>query len=447
MGGRVAVGDPQRWWQGAALDSRRVAGGELFFALAGRREDGHAWIDHALERGAAGAVVARLPAPPRGTLIQVDDPYDGLHALTRAVRRQVPERLVAVTGSVGKTTTKELLALCLGRRYRVAASPGNLNNLYGFPLALLGIPDGTQWMVAEMGMSTPGELGAIARLGEPDAVVLTGVRPAHLEGLGSLEAVAEAKAEILAGLRPGGLLVANADDPWVVRIAARWEGPVRWFGRGATAAVRAVDVTADPRGPGSRFRLVAPEGEAAVTLPLHGLYNVDNALAAAACATACGVPVVEAAAALAEARPLRGRGELRTLPRGITLVDDSYNASPDAVERALEGAAALSGHRRWAVLGEMLELGDAAAAYHREAGVRAAALGFSPVVAVGEGARPLAEAARQAGAEAVWLASAEEAAAWAAQRLAAGDVVLVKGSRGIGLEAVVEALIRAGGEG
>ncbi len=449
MEGTVIAGSGEAIWHGAALDSRRVAGGELFFALPGERSDGHRFVADALGRGAAAAVVHReVPAPAAGSLIRVADTFAALHALTRAVRRRVPGKLAAITGSIGKTTTKELLAAMLARRFRVAASPGNLNNLYGFPLSLLGIPDDTEWMVAEMGMSTPGELGRISRLGRPDVAVFTNVRPVHLEFFGTLRAIADAKAELFEGLAADGLVVANADDPEVARICGGRAQRVVWYGLERGAEVRAEGVAAAPAGrDGSRFRLVAGGDSARVDLPIHGAYNVGNFLAAAATAHALGLAADEIAAAAAAARPAAMRGVVHRLAGGTVVIDDSYNSNPEALARALESAAALGGKRRWAVLGEMLELGPEAPEFHARAGAAAARLGFSPVVGVGEAARPLVEAARKSGAEGRWLADAAAAAAAAPALLEAGDVVLVKGSRGVGLESVVRGLVAAGGGG
>ncbi len=449
MEGTVIAGSGESLWRGAALDSRKVAGGELFFALRGESRDGHEFVADALARGAAAAVVQReVTAPGAGALIRVDDTFAALHALTRAVRRRVPRKLAAITGSIGKTTTKELLAAMLARRFRVAASPGNLNNLYGFPLSLLGIPDDTEWMVAEMGMSTPGELGRISRLGRPDVAIFTNVRPVHLEFFGTVRAIADAKAELFEGLAADGLVVANADDPEVARICGDRAQRVVWYGLERESEVRAEGVAAAPAGrDGSRFRLVAGGESAEVELPLHGRYNVANFLAAAAAAHALGVAAEEIAAAAAAARPAAMRGVVHRLAGGTVVIDDSYNSNPEALARALESAAALPGARRWAVLGEMLELGPGAPDFHARAGATAARLGFSPVVGVGEGARPLVDAARSAGVEGRWLADAAAAAAAAAAILEPGDVVLVKGSRGVGLEAVVRGLLAAGGGG
>ncbi|MEM7480432.1 MAG: UDP-N-acetylmuramoyl-tripeptide--D-alanyl-D-alanine ligase [Acidobacteriota bacterium] len=459
-------------FEGVAIDSRAVRGGELFFALPGERTDGHRYVRSALAAGAAAAVVERsTEAPAESVLIQVPDTFQALHDLTRAVRKQVPERLVAITGSAGKTTTKELLAAMLKRRFRVAKSPGNLNNLYGFPLALLNIPDDTEWMVAEMGMSTPGELREISRLGRPEVAMLLNVRPAHLEFFGTLDAIAEAKAEILDGLQPGGIIVANANDRQVCRVVLRHlettasrEVPCRvvWFGYPATveppvpqieteadgapptrptldASVHEVEPLRGKR-PGSRFRMRLGSRDVAVKLPLIGSHNIANALAAAACAFALGVDVKDIAAVLGDVRPVAGRGEVHKLKLGATLVDDSYNSNPEAAISALEGVAALSGKRRWAVLGEMRELGPETERFHREVGGQAAEAGYSPIAGVGEEAKALVAGAKAGGAAAKWFKDAAAAAKWAVGQVTEGDVVLVKGSRGVALEEVVSAL-------
>ncbi|MDX1501827.1 MAG: UDP-N-acetylmuramoyl-tripeptide--D-alanyl-D-alanine ligase [Thermoanaerobaculia bacterium] len=446
MGGEVIAGDPSARWRGAALDSRAVQEGELFFALPGERTDGHRFVGDALARGAAAAVVARDVSAGDGALIRVDDTLEALHALTRAVRRRLPARVVAVTGSTGKTTVKEMLAALLEGTFRIARSPGNLNNLYGFPLALLAIPEDTEWMVAEMGMSSAGELGAIGRLGRPDAVVYTNVRPVHLEFFGSLRAIAEAKGELLESVPEDGLMIANADDAEVERLAARFGGRVVRYGLGPAAEVRAEEIAAAAGG-GSTFRLLTSRGETAVRLPVHGLYNVENFLAAAACALALGVSPSEIADRAARLAAAAMRGELHPLPGGGTLIDDSYNSNPAALERALESAAEISGGRRWAVLGEMLELGPTAPELHRRSGQVAVGLGFSPIVGVGPLARRLVEGAAAAGGEARWTADAADAAEVAAAELQPGDVVLVKGSRGVGLERVVRRLTSSGEEG
>jgi UDP-N-acetylmuramoyl-tripeptide--D-alanyl-D-alanine ligase len=448
-GGRLLAGDPEAVLSGAAIDSRAVQGGEVFFAFKGERTDGHRFVPDAFARGAAAAVVEDDVAAPRlGALIRVDRTFDALHALARLVRKRVPDKLVAVTGSAGKTTTKELLASMLETRFATARNPGNLNNLYGFPLSLLNLPEGTEWMVAELGMSEPGELGQLSRLGRPDVAVFTVVRPVHLEFFGSLEAIAEAKAEMLTGLDPDGLVVANADDPEVARIARRHAGRVVWYGQTSAADVTARDVTPHLNGRvGTELALTAGTRSIDVRLPLHGTYNVGNFLAAAAAAWAIGIELEDIAAAAARARPAAGRGVVHRLPKGLTLVDDSYNSNPDALKHALAAAGSLPAARHLAVLGDMLELGPEGPRFHRECGVAAVRLGFNVVAGVGELSRELVAAAEEAGATTIWLPSAEAAAAWASEQTRPGDVVLVKASRGVGLDTVVRRLLSTETEG
>ena len=437
-------GSAAAMWRGATLDSRQVSGGELFFALAGERTDGHRFVGQALERGAAAAVVQReMEIPVGGGAIRVPNTLEALHRLTREVRTREPRMLVGITGSAGKTTTKEILAAMLARRFRVARNPGSLNNTLGFPVALLGIPEGTEWMVAEMGMSTPGELRQVSRLGKPDVAVFLNVRPVHLKAFGTLEAIREAKAELLDGLAEDGLVVANQDDRQVVEIAHRHAGRVIWFGRQTTADYRVENVESLTDGQvGSRFELMTSEDVVEIELPMHGLYNVDNFLAAAACANTLGVPLAEIAQAVQAVKPPPMRGVVHRLANGSTVVDDCYNSNPAALTEALQSALEIPGERHWAILGDMLELGEAAEEFHLQAGKMAAELGFSPVVGVGPLARKLVEGAQRAGAEGLWFEDAE-AAAVAADRLQTGDTLLVKGSRGVGLEVVVAAMLAA----
>jgi UDP-N-acetylmuramoyl-tripeptide--D-alanyl-D-alanine ligase len=454
MDGRLLMAVGESVFSGAAIDSRKVRAGELFFALRGAKTDGHGFVGAALERGAAAAVIDRARSHDVGSAarrIEVADPFSALHALTRHVRRSVPRRLIGVTGSAGKTTTKELLAAMLARRYRTAASPGNLNNLYGFPLALLGVADDTEWMVAELGMSLPGELGRISELARPDAVVLINVRPVHLEFFGTLERIAEAKAEIFEGLAPGGVVVANADDPQVVRVVrrriAQSGGEAAWYSLAGAAppsdgglALRSSQLECPVAGePGSRFVLEAPgSGERVeVRLPLVGRHNVENCLAAATAAHRFGVPLEAIAAAAAAAAPASMRGVLRRAG-SAQIYDDSYNSNPDAVARVLEAVSQLPARRRWAILGDMLELGPEAPRFHREAGERAARLGFDPVIGVGELAREIVNGAARVGVGTAWFPAAADAAVFAAGEIQAGDLLLIKGSRGIGHEVVVD---------
>jgi len=447
MAGELRGGSPAALFRGAAIDSRRLAGGELFFAFVGEQVDGHDYAAAALAAGAGAAVVSKQPAGSlAGALIRVEDTQQALHRLTQAARREVPEKLVAITGSVGKTTTKEILTALLASRFRVACSVGNFNNLLGFPLSLLAVEDDCQWMVAEMGMSEPGELAKISRLGCPDVALFTNVRPVHLQNFPDLRGIADAKAELLEGLVDGGLVIANADDPWVMRIAALHPGEVVTYGRSANAQLRIEDLRPLDGRSGSAFRLAAAGQTVAVELPLHGLYNAENFLAAAACALTLGIGLEAIAAAAGGLIAAAHRGEVHQLAAGVTLIDDAYNSNPDAAQRALESALGLPGKRYVAVLGDMLELGPTAAELHRELGKRAVELGFGLVLGVGELAGEIAAAAADSGADSHHLEDALSAAQQLPSWLQEGDVVLVKGSRSVGLEAVVTAL-RAAGEG
>ena len=463
MDARVLAGDTGRAIHGtfrtAAIDSRQIRGDEIFFALPGERVDGHDFAAAAASKGAA-AVVVHRDAEPSGSAVwlRVDDTFEALHALTRAVRREVPQNLVAITGSSGKTTTKELLATLLATSYKTARNPGNLNNLYGFPMALLAVPNDTEWMVAEMGMSFPGELGGVSRLGRPDVALFTNVRAVHLENFDDVRGIAEAKAELLEGLPDDGLVIANADDPEVLRIARRWhaahpDGRVVLYGLHAeNVDARAVGL--EPLGGGrvgTRFKLrvrgESGEESIEIELPLHGLYNVENALAAAACAHRLSIPLDAIRDALAGFAAVAGRGEIHRPSAGavaeLVVVDDSYNSNPDAAQKALESAREIAGHRHVAVLGDMLELGPREAEFHRQVGVRAAELGYGLVVGVGERARELVATAAQGGAVVAHFENAATAAVGLPSALRPGDAVLVKGSRGVGLDVVVRAILAA----
>ncbi len=454
MGGVLEGGSASGSWAGAAIDSRKVRGGELFFALPGEKADGHEFAARALAAGAAAAVVHRALDLP-GPAIRVADAYVALHDLTRAIRLDVPRHLVGITGSAGKTTTKELLAAFLARRFRTEKSPGNYNNLYGFPLALLGIDEGCEWMVAEMGMSTPGELAQVSLLGRPDIAVFTNVRPVHLENFGSLEAIAEAKSELLAGVSEGGVMVANHDDPRVMAIAERFRrersGRIITYGlENADAQVRASDLKLSQGRPGSRFRLETAAGSRELELPVHGFYNVENCLAAAACALYVGVALDDLQPALEGFRPAAHRGETLRAAAGFLIVDDCYNSNPDAAKKALFSASRVPGRRHLALLGDMLELGPQELVFHREVGETAAALDFDFVLAIGRRSEHLLAGVLAAGGAGAWAENAADAATWLASAeipggpLGEGDVVLVKASRGMALESLVEALADLG---
>ncbi len=427
---------------GVVVDSRRVRPGDLFVAIRGARVDGHDYARDAAARGAGAILGERRPEglPAGFPAVIVPQSVDALRSLGVAAKKKMGFRLAAITGSAGKTTTKDFTAAMLSRRFAVEKTPGNQNSQIGFPMSVVNLPRSPEWMVGEMGLSEAGDLSKLSRAFEPDVVAILLVAAAHLQFFASLDAIADGKAEILEGLKPGGTFVANADDPRVAAIASRHRGRVVRFGRSATADVTAKDVVAEPDG--SQFRLATPEGEAAVHLPVAGPHQVGNFLAAAAIAFAVGVPAAECAAASAGLRPAPHRGELVRHASGALLFDDAYNANPSSMRAALETLATLPARRRIAVLGDMLELGAEQERWHRETGALVAGRA-DLLVCVGPRALILGEGAIAAGlpSSAVRsVASAEEAAQLLAGELASGDAVLFKASRAIGLDRAVAVL-------
>jgi len=423
---------------GVAIDSRTVRPGDLFAALPGARTDGH---DHVAEAAARGAVAALVSRPLAHTLPQlvVPDTTVALQALAAAERRHSDYRLVGITGSIGKTTTRGFLVALLQSRYRVGFTRGSRNSQAGLPAELLSQADGIQWMVAELGMNHAGELDRLGAIARPDALLYTVIAPVHLEFFPNLEAIAEAKAELIRHLDRDGVLVLNAADPRVDTLAGRFGGRVVRYGRPGASDLW-IERYASRGLLGATIVLRGESGQAEVSWDLIGRHQADNLLGAACCATSLGLPLDAVPQAAAGLRPAAHRGELIRLPGGVTVVDDSYNSSPVAVRRLLSMLTETAG-RRVAVLGEMYELGEATTAAHREAG-RLAAGACDLLIAVGgQPARELAEAARAAGlGDARLAAGAEDAATLLAETLEPGDVVLIKGSRGVGLDRTVAAL-------
>jgi UDP-N-acetylmuramoyl-tripeptide--D-alanyl-D-alanine ligase len=434
---------------GVAVDSRKVRPGDLFVAIRGARVDGHDFAARAAAAGARALLAERRPDDIRAgfPVVVVRDVVAALRRFASTLKRRMGFRLAAITGSSGKTTTKDFAAAILARRFVVEKTPGNQNSQIGFPMSIVNLPNDPrpEWLVGEMGLSEPGDLSTLSRAFEPDVAALLLVAPAHLEFFSSLEELANAKAEILEGLKPGGTFVANADDPRVAAIAARYQpkGRVLRFGRTAPADVSARGVESNPGG--SRFLLVTPEGEARVDLPVPGPHQVANFLAAAAIGTAIGVTPSECAEAAPGLRAAEHRGELRTHASGARIFDDAYNANPSSMRAALETLASLAGTRRIAVLGDMLELGADEERWHRETG--AAAVGRADVlIAVGPRARELAAGAVAAGFpedRVRRVDTVEEAAEALRGMLSEGDVVLFKASRGVGLERAIALLMGA----
>lgn len=428
---------------GVAVDSRAVGPGVLFVAIRGARVDGHDFAADAVSRGARAVLGERVPpALPSGfPVLTVPDSVSGLTGLAVYLRKRAGFRLAAITGSSGKTTTKEFAAAILARRFAVEKTPGNQNSAVGFPMSIANLPRTPQWMVGEMGMSAKGELSRLSRAFEPEIATITNVAPAHLASFNSIDEVAQAKSEILEGLRPDGTFVANADDARVAAIAKRWTGRVIRFGRLA----KRTDVGADRfevEDTGTRFRLRTPGGEATIALPLPGTHQAVNFLAASAVAVAAGATAADCAAAAPELGPSPHRGEFRRHATGAILYDDSYNANPASLKAALDTLAGFAANRRIAVLGDMRELGEDEDIWHRELG-RYASERADRLVLVGKLARYYGEEAVDCGypkSAITYLDTPEEAAELLASMLREGDVVLFKASRAVGLERAVEAL-------
>jgi UDP-N-acetylmuramoyl-tripeptide--D-alanyl-D-alanine ligase len=448
-GGRLIEGDAARAIGPIAIDSRTLAAGDFFIAIRGDRFDGHDFVADALGRGAIGVLVERMAAPSRPAgnapvVIEVADTTAGLQAIARDVRRRSGTKVVAITGSAGKTTTKEIAAEFLSARYEVFRNKGNLNNHIGLPLSLLELRSRPEVAVVELGMNHPGEIRTLVGVAEPEVRVWTNVGDAHLGFFASADAIAGAKAEILEHARRDDVLVANANDARVMAFAPAFPGRVVTFAIDAAADVAADHV--EPGGlDGTRANVMTRAGAARIHTPLLGLWNLANVLAAIAVAIEFDVPLDDIVSRAAALRPARHRGELLRLPGGITLVDDSYNSSPAALKRVLETVKVATGSaRKVAVLGEMLELGDHAVRLHEECGRAAAVSGLHLLIAVGgDPARALARAAVAAGmpdSAVLHAASSDDAARLALERVRPGDLILVKGSRGIATDRVVERL-------
>jgi UDP-N-acetylmuramoyl-tripeptide--D-alanyl-D-alanine ligase len=446
----VLRGDPATAVGSVSIDSRSLEPGDFFVAIAGETFDGHRFVSDAARRGAIGAMVHQAPVSPEaGTatpalVIQVDDTTRALQDLARDVRRRSGAIVVAITGSAGKTTTKEVVAEFLSARFPVFRNKGNLNNHIGLPLSLLQLRSRPQIAVVELGMNHPGEIRTLVGIAEPEVRVWTNVGDAHLGFFESADAIADAKAEILENGAASHVLIVNAGDSRVMDRARRFAGTVVTFGIDVDADVRASSVM--HRGVEGMEALVSAAGHAArLRTPLLGLGNLSNVLAAIAVGLHFEIPLDEMVARAATLMPASHRGEVLRLPGGITLIDDSYNSSPAALGRALETMATATGSaRKVGVLGEMLELGEFAEPLHREAGRRAAEAGLDLLIGVGGSAAAAmtAEALRAGMADrCVWhVGSKEQAAELALRHVRAGDLVLVKGSRGIGTDLVVERL-------
>jgi UDP-N-acetylmuramoyl-tripeptide--D-alanyl-D-alanine ligase len=434
---------------GVSIDSRAVGRGQLFIAIRGPRHDGHDFVAAALQTGAGAAVVASerissYDAEIRGRLFPAGDTLAALQELARGVRRAWGRRIAAVTGSVGKTTTKEILAALLGAKFRVLKSEGNLNNEYGLPLTLLRLEPEDKAAVVELGMSHRGELRRLAEIAEPEVGVVTRVAPVHLEFFASIDEIALAKRELIEGLAgPEPVAVLNADDPRVARFAEVARGRVLTFGCGEAAQFRAEKIQ-DHGAAGSEFEFLGPGERARLTLALPGRHSIENALAALAAASVWGIGAAETADVLSNIKVGEMRGRLLPFAAGFALINDSYNSNPVALAAMVDLLVKTGNYRRRILAaGEMLELGPDSARLHREAGRWAASQRIDCIVAVQGNAVQIVNGAFEAGmpaSQAHFFADSAAAAAFVAELVQPGDLLLVKGSRGVKMERIVEAL-------
>jgi UDP-N-acetylmuramoyl-tripeptide--D-alanyl-D-alanine ligase len=431
--------DPQAVAQGYSIDSRTIQPGELFFAVKGERLDGHDFVEQALAKGAAGAVVRKDQLSRYSSqfgLITVGDTLVALQTLATAVRKLWGKTGIAITGSMGKTTTKEAIAHLLSVRYRVHRSKGNFNNHFGLPLGLLTLEREYDLAVIEMGMNHAGEIAALARIALPNQGVVTTVAPVHLEFFNSIADIARAKYELIEALPSDGVAVLNADDEYVSQFGRGYKGKVVMFGFKSSADVRAENLHMLGTS-GTRFDLLSRSVRQRVESPLLGKHNVYNVLAAAAVALEHGITPSEIAEALPGLEAGDKRGEVVQLGN-ITVLYDCYNSSPKALMAAVDTLVEMPAQRRIVVAGEMLELGTTGKQLHRECGQYIAGKKLDFLLGVRGLAKPMVEAAADAGMRAEFVATPEEAGDWLGQNAKDGDAVLLKASRGVKLEKALD---------
>jgi len=443
----AAPGKARSSASGYSIDSRTVQPGDLFFAVQGERFDGHDFVEAALDAGAVGAVISAEQAARfagtaiRKRLLLVDNPLSALQRLASSVRRHWGKRVIGITGSAGKTTTKEAVAQVLESRFQILKSAGNLNNHFGLPLQLLKLQPEHEVAIIEMGMSHAGEIAALCKIAAPDWAVVTNVGTAHAENFIDGQAgIARAKYELVAALPRQGTAVLNCDDPYVQQFGRDFAGKVIYFGTGACADPRAEEMV--PLGAdGTRFTVLAGEERVEARLRLLGEHNVRNALAAIAVGLASGIPLAACVAAVGELTAPDKRGQMLQI-RGATVLNDSYNCNPPALRAMVDTLLTLPALRKIVIAGEMLELGPNGPQLHDECGQYMGRQGVDVVVGVHGEAASIVTGAQSTGAMALYLETPQEAGKWLKENLRQGDAVLLKGSRGVRLEKALEELQR-----
>ena len=436
---------PEGIASGYSIDTRTLAQGDLFFAIHGERFDGHNFLDAAFQRGAVAAVVSNVRAQEfrrlsnEHPLLVVDDPLAALQTLAAVLRRHWGGRVIGVTGSAGKTTTKDAIAQVLSSRFNVLKSKGNLNNQIGLPLQLLKLQPEHQVAVIEMGMSHSGEIAALAQIAAPNWGVVTNVGNAHAENFADgIAGIARAKFELITALPADGVAFLNADDAYVSQFGRDFHGKAVYFGTGPITDLRATEIE-EAGGNGIRFVVHAGDQNATVQLQLIGRHNVTNALAAIAVGLEAGISLEESAIALAEMQPGDKRGEILEFA-GARIINDCYNSNPEALKSMIRALAATPASRRILVAGEMLELGPGATDMHRACGREAARAGIDLVIGVRGNGRCIVDGAREGGVETMFFDTPQEAGDWLRSALKPGDAVLLKASRGVRLEQALETL-------
>ena len=447
--GDLLCGDIKHTFEGVSIDSRTISANELFIAIKGNVHDGHSFVSNVITGGVRGLIISKdKVCAPAGTdwqdkgivCMKVNDTTKALGDLASFNRGRTHVSVVAITGSNGKTTTREMTASIVSMRYKTLSSKGNFNNEIGLPLTLLNLKSSHQWAVLELGMNRPGEIDRLGEICIPDIGVITNIGFAHLEGLGSIEGVMNAKGELIERIKPEGTVVLNADDSRVLSLSTKTSRKVLYFGLSEDAHIRALDVNETTTG--ISFTLVLPEERIPIELRVHGGFMVSNALAAASVGYIIGLSSEEIKAGLEYFRPVKGRINIVDV-RGVHIIDDTYNANPNSMEAAIKTLSSLKGNSRGIlVAGDMLELGEYAESMHRKIGSLSARSNIARLYVTGEFAETVADGARKENKNSmdIFIGSREEILEDLKKWLLPGDWVLVKGSRSMSMEKIVEGL-------
>ncbi len=449
-GGELLSGDQTHVFGGVSIDSRKINKEEFFVAIVGEAHDGHDFIRDIIQKDVRGFIIDKKHSKKfissdgkdkRRVFVAVDDTTKALGKLATFQRKRSGVHLIAVTGSSGKTTTRSLISSVMEQKFSTLSTMGNYNNEIGLPLTLLRLEKGHKWAVVELGMNHVGEIRDLARICLPDIGVITNIGPAHLAGLGSIEGVMKAKGELLSEINPGGTAVLNADDPRILKLSKNAGVKVLLYGISEKAAVRGTSFKQE--GNRIHFTLILPDAEIPIDFEACGDFMVSNSLAAAASGYLAGLPAEAIKEGIEKFRPIKGRMNIHRLKTGINLIDDTYNANPDSVKSAIRSLTSIKGGARgFLVLGDMFELGEYSEEMHKKIGEFAAESGISRLYATGRFSESVAEGAHSKGMNqsSIFTGSRKEMLAHLKKSLEPGDWVLVKGSRAMKMEEIVEEL-------